>query len=291
MFYDGTYKEEDLDLAIDDIQSVESLENDRFLITDANNLINYLDFKQRNFVTFEKPVNSYGYKINTGGDRLFFFIDRDLYDFGFNDLTGNSQQLAVEKNKVADKVDAVSFGFAGQVYILSGGVAYRTDDHFTAKEPLNLSLSSYKNLFFINGRDYGYLILRTMEDQRLLYIVDKKGRYKLLSEDIIGNPFVNGFDQLLYAQAGGEIYYYDANLKEKVKVMILSRPFEILGWFSDEGHFVFKEKDMIKLGDVFNGNIYNLLDADGLTKIFVLSKNIFYIKDNKAFALNWRSLL
>ena len=96
---------------------------------------------------------------------------------------------------------------------------------------------------------------------------------------------------MVYAQTGGEVFYYDSNLKERVKVMALTKPFEVLGWFSDEGHFVFRENGIIKLGDVFNANIYDLFADKGISGIFVFSKNIFYVKDNKVEALNWRSLL
>lgn len=293
MAYDGTFKDEDLELAVPAIESVEPLGNDRFLIGGGDENLYYFDLKNRRFAVFNKPAGAYGFKFNAQGDKLFFFIKDSLFLVKLEVLTGEVP-ADLKALKTVPAVTAVEFGFPGEIYYVSGGVLYKTDESFKKREPLALSLDKFKNLSFSQGRDFGYLILRNDQDRRTLYLADRKGRFKKLDSNLEGNVFHNGFDQTVYSVSENgkrTVEYYDANLNTKKMVMENDAPVEIIGWFSDEGHFVFRSAGKIKLGDVFNANVYDLLDDNNLEKIFVFSKNLFYLKDGKLFSLNWRNLI
>ncbi|MBP7058053.1 hypothetical protein KBB06_01785 [Candidatus Gracilibacteria bacterium] len=292
LYGDGTVRDEDLELAQGEISKVDNLGSDRFLVDFNDGQTSYFDFPERSFVTFNKPERSYGYRLSPDSKMLYFFIGEDLYRAPMAELLLEGK-MQIEKYFLHKSVQAVSFGFNGDIYFISGGVAYRTDSAFGKLEPLMLSLKRYKNLDCRNGRDYAILTMRDDDGGRSLYVIDKKGRSSLMTDELKGLPYLNEYDQLVFVEKGqtstaGHIFYYDPILKIKSLVRDFSGELELFGWFSNEGHFVFKEAGTVYLSDVFNANSYVLLKDGNLERIFVFSHKLFYVKEGKLYGLNWK---
>lgn len=295
MYYDGTFKDEILQLQVPKIDKIEPLENDRFLVYTVDELsgdegpLYYFGFPERRFFTFNRPAGAFGFKLNRSVDLLYFFINDGLFAVPMSDI-GKLAEADLQDYLVGSNISAVSFGFNRDVYLVSAGVPYKTDENFGSWKPLAFSLDAFKYISARTGRNYGAIIARNQADSRALYITDKRGRMSKLADNIKGEVYLNGYDQVLYIDAQNRIWYYDPDLKVNELVAAYDRDIEVLGWFSDEGHFIYKDQGQVLMGDVFNSNRYIIIaESKDLEKIFVFSKNLFFLKEGRLFSINWRN--
>jgi hypothetical protein len=125
------------------------------------------------------------------------------------------------KYKIRSKVVAYSVGTRG-LYILLNGTLFGSDLNGLDLKLLDLSPGKYVNVAYSRGQSSGTLILRDKSGARYLNYVDSYGNIKNLERDLQGKAFLNSYDQLIYANKAGEIYYYDDILKEKMLVVRLA---------------------------------------------------------------------
>jgi hypothetical protein len=291
MYYDGTFREDDIAIDGYEINGVTGLGNDRFLLHLGGGFTEYYSISGRKPEPFYNPQNAKNIRMDAAGENLFFVLDGDLYMVPYSILEGGRKIDDFSGHKVLSGVENYAFGFGRNLYFICGGGLYGTDFSFGKAVPLSLSLDGFINLSFTKGHDFGALVTRNTSNKRSLYLMDKRGKVlTALSSDLYGKVFFNANDQLIYSEGNGKIFYYDPALKEKVFVKQAKQPFQIAGWFTDEGHFILRQGEFIKLADVFNANEYDLMTDEGINRIFVFNGNLFFLNsDGQLFSLNWKN--
>ncbi len=293
MYYDGSFRDDELLISAEGISDVIGLGNNRFMLESGGNELSLFSASERKSVAFSLPSKGYDFRMDDGGKNLFFKKDSDLYAFPFDNLTGQETKPDMSFYKVFSGVDNYVLGFDKIVYYVMDGGVYMTDFSFVSRQPLALSINKYKNISFKKGRNYGFLVTRDANDIRCLYLIDRSGKpIKMLSADLYGKAFFNAYDHLIFAENSGKIRFYDPLLKSGLLVTKMELPFDILGWFTDEGHYIVQSSGYVKLDDIYDANEYDLFHDDEVKKVFVFNKNLFFLKDNdRLFGLNWKNAI
>jgi len=286
LFDNGTVKDEDIELFKSGIDNIEPLEGKNFLIYFQDGGRAWVSFGDKKFVFFNLPSGAERILVNEDKGYLYYLLKGDLYGVPLDNVDG--LEKAPDDFRLIVKVDAFVSAIQGDLYFLSAGKLNRADYNGKNEALVESVGGEYVNIGYKNGRNFGALILRDKNEKRYLRILYGSGKLVLLEDDLKGEPFFNAYDEVLYASNSGSVYFYDNALARKKVVSKQSGDFSILGWFSNEGHFVQKEDDRIILNDIFNANRYVLLkDASGADQVFVPGKSLFFIKAKTLYVLNW----
>jgi hypothetical protein len=286
LYGNGTIKDEDIELFKAGIDSIEPLEGENFLIYFSDGGTAWVSFGSKRFVFFNLPAGAERIKVNADKGYLYYLLDGDLFGVPLEKVDG--LEKAPDDFRLVGKVDAFATGLDGDLYFLSSGKLYRADYRGKGGVLVETVTGDYVNIGIKTGRNFGALILRDKDEKRYLWVMDRAGEMVLLEDDLKGEPFFDSYDDLLYASGSGGVYYYDNILARKKIVSKQSGDFTILGWFSDEGHFVQREDNKVILNDIYNANRYILLeDVPKESQVFVPGKSLFFIKDNTLDVLNW----
>jgi hypothetical protein len=286
LFDDGTSKSEEIELFKKGISTVEPVADENFLLYFKDGGISWVSFRDKRFVYFKLPAGAGTVKVNPARETVYFLKDGGLYGVPF----GKSEEMALdyEKYLVIKRVEAYVPASGGDIYFISGGMLYKSDFQGREKKLVDYAPDFYKNVDFLEGNNNGALVLRDRADKRYLVLEGDGGRLFYLAGDLRGKPRFNGDGQLLYALESGDVFFYDPQLAKKMAVVKIDGDFDILGWFSDRGHFLIREEGVVKLRDVFNANTYTLLaGTENMSSLFTLKGSLFFMRDDALNVLTW----
>lgn len=130
-----------------------------------------------------------------------------------------------------------------------------------------------------------FLLQDIYGDKSLYFCIQNCKKTILLEKNLKGDVFFNEFEQLLYANQQGEIYYYDP--VQQRSIFIEKRPgkFFLIGWFLTDGHFLLQEKQSLILRAIAHQNNFTLLKNIQNPHFFILNKNLFYLEKQKLYLL------
>lgn len=286
-YHDGTFKDEDLDLYRKGIVDVQILSKDSLLLKFDDGVFAWISLSDRNFKFFSLPLGIERVKISHDDQILYYLKDHKLYRIPLYVLALKKPEN-INASIITEGVDQYALSLSSKIYFLSSGRLFSIDDNGKNLKLLGKDVDNYENLNIKNGNTFATLVLRGIDGKRHLYMVNSTEQVKLLQDDLNGQPFLNDKDQLIYADNSGNIYYYDPILAKRTLIEHVTLGFEILGWFSNEGHFLIKKDNQLFLDDIFNANVHVLLNDDSkITTLFILQKALFYLQDNKIYSLYW----
>lgn len=296
LYPDGTLKNEELKLFKTGIANIRVIYGKSLLVFFQDGTGVWANFDDRRFQTFDLPIDPATVKVN-GERRLFYFLkDGSLFAIPFDDLdTLKISHLSTSGDelrpyRILKNVEAFDIAFGNSLYYLYKGMLFTSDQLGKEARLLDYAPGKYANIAFKGARNYSAMVLRGKDGYRMLVLLDGHGHQKVLSKDLKGRLFFNGFDQLVYADGDGKVFFYDPNIDVKHLVAAFDGDFEIFGWFTSSGHFLVKQNGKLILTDVFHANTYPLLDPLAVDHLFVLDKTIFFLEKGTFFALNWQEL-
>ncbi len=285
LYDNGTSKEEQIELYKSGITGLDPLSDNNFMLYFDDGSMAWVDFRSRRFLFFKLPKQSGQVKVNSQKELLYFTRNNVLYGVPFSEVDGISD--SADKYQLLKNVDVYVPVLNGDIYFLSGGTLFKSDYQGHGIRLADLAPAFYKNIGYEQGNGVGALMMRDKNDRRYLLLLDAGGRVLKLVEDLKGQPFFNSYDQMIYAKNSGEIFFYDWRLDKTSPVNKLDGDFEILGWFTDEGYFIFKTGGKVQLSDVFNANTHTLIgDLNDISAVFVLKRSLFYIKSGTLYSLS-----
>lgn len=286
MYDDGSVKSEEIELFKAGIKDLQTLAGENFIIYFDDGGVSWVNFRDKKFISFNLPAGADAVKVGQERETVYFLLNGGLYGVPFRLL--DDLPVDADKYLIIKRVEAYIPAFGGELYFISGGMLFKSDYQGRGKMLIDYAPGFYKNIDFLKGNEQGALVLRDMEEKRHLVLIGKSGRFTYLSGDLKGRPFFNGYDQMLYSLQSGEIFFYDLSLALNKLVEKKVDDFELLGWFSDRGHFLLKEGFAVKMSDVFNANNYVLLsDNKNISSFFTLKGSLFFIRERVLYVLNW----
>lgn len=278
----GSMKEEELQFSRRDIQNIQDIhvyDSKKFLIAFADGSYEWVEFGGPKFIDFTLPKGASRLTFLPSQNSAYFLLDGSLYRSQIELLptvtSKNLQDFFLEKEVV--QFDAHD----DKLVYLSKGMAFAAD-----QEGKNIRLidrsHSLKYVRFISG---GFYVLRTTDDQRLLYATDERGIPTLLTDHLKGDVFQNASGQTLFADDTGNIFIYRQLLKKKILVTTLSPDFTLYGFLTDDGHFLLERQNQVYLADSSYTNVYPLFDAQKEASYFLHSGAVFFLADQKLKSL------
>jgi hypothetical protein len=286
LFGDGTVKDEDIEMFKSGIDNIEPLTGENFLIYFDDGGTAWVNFADKRFVFFNLPEGVEGIKVNGDKGYIYYLLNGSLYGVSFSDV--KKLEETPDDFMIVEKAGPYVTGMNGDIYFLSSSKLYRADHMGRNPVPVAEIDGDYVNIGSKRGRNHWALILRDAGDKRHLWLADRNGLLTPLEHELKGDVFFNAYDQLIYASDTGSTYFHDPLLSKKTVVSKQSGDFSILGWFTDEGHFIQREGDKIILNDIYNSNRYILVgDIKGAEAVFVPGEALYFLKGTTLFGLNW----
>jgi len=283
----ATVQDQRIELFKSGIDRIEPLDNGAFLIFFEDGGIAWVNYVNKRFVFFNLPKGADGIKVNADKGYLYYFLEGNLFGVPFDQI--NKLQEDPDQFRIIDHVSAYVPVGNGDIYYLSSGKLYKAD--FMGKNVVGVEVfkGNYLNLGYRPGYGgYGALILRDQDQKRLLGLISPAGQARILENSLKGEPFFNVANELIYASETGTIYFFDNAVAGKKIVSKQSGDFSLLGWLTNEGHFIQQEDKKIILNDIYNSNRYTLFaDTSGIQKFFLVGKSLFFLKANTLSVLNW----
>lgn len=287
-FYDnGTYKDEEIELFNESIEKVIRLEREKMLLVFRNNKYAWIDFASPRIDFFSLPAQAVNIKVNELNRNVYFIVDDNLYRIPFGYTKVHDDDFL--SFKVRDLVTDYAFDFKGDFYFISAGAVFKANDRGRGVSLIDQGVHQYTNLAFKKSKNYGTLILRDKDGARVLYLVSSYGTLTKLEMHLKDQPYLNAFDQLLFSNTAGEVHFYDPHTLKKRLVASPQAPFELLGWFSDDGHFLIKDPTMLQMSNVFDGKSYELLHDKQIDRYFIMERSFFYLEGKMLSRLYWES--
>jgi len=286
LYGNATVKDEEIELFKSGIDRIEPLDGDDFLIYFNDGGTAWVSFVNKRFVFFNLPKGADSIRVSAERDYLYYLLDRNLYGVPLVEV--DKLQETPDQFMIVSDVSAYVSTLNGDLYYLSSGKPYKADYKGNGALHVETFQGDFINIGYKPGHDYGALILRDKDQKRHLSIIDPTGNIRILENDLKGEPFFNDNDEVIYASDSGTVYFLDNTSAGKKIVSKQSGDFTLLGWFTNEGHFIQREGNKVIMNDIYNSNRYTLIeDASGMDKIFVSGKSLFFLKENTLNVLSW----
>ncbi len=301
-FPDGTLRQQEVKISGSEIKYVDFLPDQNFLLHFRDTKSSEVVFTRSGTALslslpekIEQPV------FDHDENNLFFIWQKDLWKMSRSDLENfltdpahlTSQSTLDLSQKgvlpLLKKIDHFSLADNG-LYFLQDGQIFFTD--FEAKNTRLIdSTKDTTNLSYRAGKGRGFLVLRKGE-KRFLYALMPDENRLLFSTSLNGDFLTDDFDNVIFVNDAGQLYFYDAEKSEKILMHEFagttkkSPEIELISWLNDYHQFLFTEDGVFTVSDVPFLNVYPLPSFPKDGKVYVKSKT-FYFMDG----LNLRSLL
>jgi hypothetical protein len=283
LFPEGIPKKESIDVMQDGLRGLQVFEKGDFMLFFDKGQVAIANFGVGRFLKFTLPSGAEEYRLGHDNQIFYFLMRGDLYAVPY----GQVDKLAsAPKDFLARKnVSAYAISQDGGVIYISDGAVYGCDAGCKKTASLGFAANTYENLSVKKGGEYGLLVLRASAGRRFMCVFKSGEQINCLTDRLSGGAFLNAYDQVLYAENNGNIYFYDPRIDErKLVASVTDGDFELIGWFSNEGHFVLKRGGKIYLNDVNVEIGYELLsDSSGITSFILLEKALFYLKGSSVY--------
>lgn len=267
-----------------DVEKIIDIHNDNFLFQLRNKKFALVNFVKKKFTFFDLPSDAHNIRLFSESPEIYFIQKNALYRF-HTDFSSQESPLL----KIISNLQSYKFGFSSELYFLSSGLFFRTDIRNLQTYFLNNIHSFNKKFTDLNvkfSKHYRAFLLQDIYgDKSLYFCIQNCKKTILLEKNLKGDVFFNEFEQLLYANQQGEIYYYDP--VQQRSIFIEKRPgkFFLIGWFLTDGHFLLQEKQSLILRAIAHQNNFTLLKNIQNPHFFILNKNLFYLEKQKLYLL------
>ncbi len=284
LFPKGTPKRENIGLFDENLTDMKVHENGDFLLYLDEGYLAVANFSAGRFLKYMPPDEAEEYRLGWDNQILYFLKGGDLYAVPYRQLENlgeKAEDFLARKN-----VSAYAVSQNGNILFISEGTVYECDYACNKAVSIGFGAGMFQNLSVKRGGEFAMLILRDVTDRRFMCVFRSAEDIACQTDRLKGPAFMNAYDQVLYAESDGRIYFYDPRLAEKkLLVEAGNEETELIGWFSKQGHFVYRNDGKVYLGDVnIEGVGYELLsDLEGITDYVVLEKALFYLKDGNVF--------
>jgi hypothetical protein len=124
-------------------------------------------------------------------------------------------------------------------------------------------------------------------DRRYLCVQSSGDQIRCLTNRLSGQAFLNRYDQIIFADNSGNVYFYDPRIDEKKLIITFTGPdFGLIGWITDQGHFIMREGNSLTMNDVNGANKYMLMsDVKDVTAFIMPKKALYYMKGRELYRL------
>jgi hypothetical protein len=273
---DGAVLAEEIDLSRGGLSDIAAFPRETMLLTFDDGSYAWANFHDRNFYFFTLLRGAASISVNEEAEMLYFLEEGNLYGIALEKLQGVKKSY--DDYKLRENVSTYSTSLNGDIFFLSGGTLFKMNSQGRESRLVDFAAGAYKSLGMIQGKDYALLLLRGKDEKRRLILLNRSGAYTVLNDSVKGNPIVNSYDQILFATDGNVIYFIDPNVQQAPKLVTrIKGDFEITGWFTDAGHFLIRQANLLILSDVFDANKYTLLDDVNDTDEFISYHEVLFI--------------
>ncbi len=291
---DGTFRQKEIALHYENLQSVEVLSSRRLMAHFSGGAMELIAMDEEKYAVFRLPELASSLQIRQSDDVIYYIFNNDLYRFAFTQFN-NEEVMPVFGEKI--RSDISSFALTKKkIYYLSSGMLFVSN--FDGKQIvlLDQSFQNFYSIKAIEGENSSFLVLQTtpVDANDLafsLYFLNPDSTTKFVGERIVTSPFFNSLGQILFSDSDKQLFLYDPRLDEKILLHRYDGDFGLIAWFDDE-HFLFRGTDSIFVSDISISNVFPLLtNIDRFEDMFFFAKNrtLFYLRKSKLNVLNLRN--
>lgn len=276
----GKMKEEEVKLSRQDIQDIRIYTSEKFLVTFADGVFEWVEFNGPRFVDFELPKGSSELAFLASRNAAFFLNAGNLYRVRI-DLLPTLTVKNLPDFLIRENVEQFDVHDNRLVY-LSNGMAYTSD---ITGENVRL-IDRSKTLSYIrflpgNKGSSGVYVVRSLDNKRLAYAADERGIVTLLTPQLKGDVYQDSAGRYLFTDESGNIFLYKPLTGKKTLVTTLPTDFSLMGFLFDDGHFVFGRQQKVFLADSLFTNVYPLFDHQENARYFPQNEALFFLNDHK----------
>ncbi len=278
---DGSSRLDDISLSSDKITGVQFFSPTELIVFYDKDLIQSFNTDSGETFTFNLPPKYGRLTLDYRQRRAFFMLDGGLYAVPFDKLG----QFATAKDRfvyrIIKEVDQFTLGEKTIIYLEDSKLYVA--DYDGGRMHLISILGSYDNLSFKKGRNFDFLVLRN-KNQRKLFATANGTEFISLTDYLKGDIFIRG-DDVLFLNSRNELQYFDSKLQRRIYIKRFDKPINVLGFFADDGHFVFRDElGKLQLADLSLTNVYPL-ELNSTSKTIFLGKNNAYFLNDKKLSM------
>ena len=261
----------------------------RFLVRfDQDGEYAYVDLESKRIFSFSLPSSVYNVSVDFYGKHVLFIKDDSLFVVPVFELLQFKDDFELEFEKYLFKKNVTVYDlYDDKILFVMNDKLVMSD--FDYKNVNLFNDVKYKNLRVFSGNGFAVLVIRTVDDKRLLKIICDDG-VRFVSGDLYGNPFVsfNG-GKIVFADDDGRVFVYDFYKDDIVFVGQFVVPFDILGMFFGDNYVLLKDVDgNFVLVDVDDGQRIILFENNfGYEKFISFDNAIFFLKDFKVILFDY----
>ncbi|MFA5829189.1 MAG: hypothetical protein WC843_01720 [Candidatus Gracilibacteria bacterium] len=297
---DGTSRQDDITLGVGKIVEVKFFSPTQLLIFFDNHTIKSFDTDSGETFTFALPDNYGRLTMDYGRRMAYFMLDSALYGIPFEKVGKFTTLKDSEVYQILELVDQFVLMPKGLMYITKGRLfsAGFVGENVQAVDPIMHEVPVYTvskvpyvqpvyvNLSYQQGKDYGYLVLRS-KDQRQLYAISVDGIYYPVTSSLIKDYFLNNNGDILYLAGLNDLFYFDASLRKNILVNRFDKDITLRNWFRGDGHFIFTDdQQKLQLADLTYTNVYPLLFDKTSSHLYINRDSVYFLNDKKLNVLN-----
>ncbi len=290
LFPNGNVVSDEISLYREDFAPYDLFPEEKFLIRFEDSLgvrdfdlFAFVSFSDREFKLFALPKGTERIRVEAGSKYVFFLNGGNLYSVPFGSLDEDGYE-DLEEFLMAEDVAQFDTDYRGNVFYLSSGMLYRKWYNGDGEALMDECPDCYENMAIHVQGGVVTMVLRGVEGDRKLFVVDRGG-LKILTTDLLGFPYVNGRNEIIYADGGGRVFVYDTEKKQKLFAGRDEDGFEIAGWFGDDGHYLVKKGDELYMYDIFGVDPVKIMSGFDAERSMVRGRTLYTVKEGKLYSL------
>lgn len=290
----GTMNEDEVDIPRQDIKDIALFGTDKFLITFNDDTYEWVSFRQQQFVSFNLPAgNGDVQQIIPADDGVYFWQSKSLYRIPFDAFGSKNFPANLPSFLLRSGIERFALARDG-IYYLSNGMVYYCDKDGKHLRIIDLSLTHWKDIRSLGDSGNGYLVLTDTKGTQSLFSIQDDHRLLMLNDSLSGDVFVDDEGKALYSDNGGRIFSYEPSERKEHFITTLKPASSLIGWFGNDGHFLYLYSGVPYLADLSYSNIYAFkIDSlqsqkeASITDYFIKNQAVYYITDNRLWSVYW----
>jgi|GEM_PF-2128642 len=290
LFPNGNVVADEISLYREDFAPYDLFSEEKFLIRFEDSLgvrdfdlFAFVSFSDREFKLFALPKGTERIRVEAGSKYVFFLNGGNLYSVPFGRLADDGY-ADLEEFLMAGEVTQFDTDYRGNVFYLSSGMLYRKWYNGKGENLMDECPACYENMAIHVKGGVVMMVLREVEGGRKLFVVNRGG-LKILTADLAGYPYVNGRNEIIYADGGGRVFVYDTVKKQKLFAGRDEDGFEIAGWFGDDGQYLVKKGEELYVYDIFGVEPVKIMSGFNAERSMVRGRTLYTVKEGKLYSL------
>lgn len=274
-FERGEWGKELLELKDNNIRQIVTFDERKFVIYFEDDLFVYIDYPLNQYKYFKLPDGVDKVLVDSLTKQVFYLRHGKLMVVDFKELLDDQVNLNSHKI-VKEGVNDFEIDGRGNIYYIGYGLLMSSDYGGNLKKMLDIHPKLYTNIAYYKGYGgRGLLIARAGDQSRMLFATFSDGGLSLITDNLKGRIFINSNNEVLYSKISGDIFVYNLQNWHKRYVMNQGGEFDLLGWYDNDGHYVFSADGEVKIADVYNANVWQIIRGTENPSMFDVSKALF----------------